>query len=124
MVNLYELTHPISDITFKILRGDPQKPLDSLQGNILHGHGRDRTVHMFLRFSKGKRTAVKRWIMQLADDITSAQQQYDEIQQYRQCKRLGGLFRSFFCRRVGTHTLVSHCRRISPASMMRRSAMV
>jgi Dyp-type peroxidase family len=96
MANLYELTHPISDITFKVLRGDPRKPLESLQGNILHGHGRDRAVHMFLRFTKGKRAAVKRWIMRLAEDITSAQQQYNEIQQYRQCKRLGGLFRSFF----------------------------
>jgi Dyp-type peroxidase family len=96
MANLYELTHPISDITFKVLRRDPQKPLESLQGNILHGHGRDRAVHIFLRFSKGKRAAVKRWIMQLADDLTSAQQQYDEIQQYRQRKRSGGLFRSFF----------------------------
>ena len=96
MANLHELIHPISDITFKVLRGDPRKPLESLQGNILQGHGRDRSVHILLRFNKGKRAAVKRWIMRLADEITSAQQQHAEIQQYRQRKRSGDLFRSFF----------------------------
>ncbi len=52
MANLYELTHPINDVTLKVLRGDLQKPLESLQGNILHGHGRDRSVHIFLHFNR------------------------------------------------------------------------
>jgi hypothetical protein len=55
MTSLHELTAPISQDKLEELR----KPLESLQGNILHGHDRDRSVHIFLSF-KGDKTYVKK----------------------------------------------------------------
>ena len=55
MVRLYELTDPIQENQLKSLR----KPLESLQGNILQGHGRDRSVHIFLHFNNGKEDRSK-----------------------------------------------------------------
>lgn len=92
MTGLHELTVPIPQNMLEDLR----KPLESLQGNILRGHGRDHSVHIFLRFKKGKETDVKRWIRNLADRITSAQQQLDETEQYREYGIPGRLFMSFF----------------------------
>jgi Dyp-type peroxidase family len=98
MASLHELTEPIYHGTLKNLQENPQKPLESLQGNILHGHGRDRSVHIFLRFKDGKETDAKRWIKGLAaaKRITSAQQQLDETERYRRDKSRGSLFMSFF----------------------------
>ena len=105
MANLYELTDPINDVTLKVLRGDPQKPLESLQGNILQGHGRERSVHIFLHFNRDEPKAVKQWITELARHLTSAQQQFDEIEQYRQKQIRAGLFRSFFLSASGYREL-------------------
>ena len=76
MVSLHELTKPIYHGTLKQLQDSPQKPLESLQGNILQGHGRDRSVHIFLQFKGGKESDVKSWIRCLANKcLTSAQRQ-------------------------------------------------
>ena len=98
MASLYELTEPIYDGTLKNLQENPQKPLESLQGNILRGHGRDRTVHIFLQFKKGEKNKVKSWIKGLAqvECITSAQRQLEETEKYRRDKTVGCLFMSFF----------------------------
>jgi Dyp-type peroxidase family len=96
MVSLCELPGPIDQDTLKALQQDARKPLESLQGNILQGHGRERSVHVFLRFKTGQEAAVKQWITYLAGRITSAQRQFDEMQQYRQYKIPGRLFMSFF----------------------------
>jgi Dyp-type peroxidase family len=97
MASLHELTDPIYHGTLRNLQDDPQKPLESLQGNILIGHGRDRSVHLFLKFNDGMRDTVKGWIkaLALADRITSTQRQLAEIEQYRRDKTPGGLFMSF-----------------------------
>jgi deferrochelatase/peroxidase EfeB len=92
MTGLHELTDPISKDSLEKL----QRPLKSLQGNILRGHGRDRAVHIFLQFKEGKQTDVKRWIRRLAQRLTSAQQQLDETERYRQYGIPGRLFMSFF----------------------------
>lgn len=91
MANLHELLAPIHQHALKDLR----KPLESLQGNILRGHGRERSVHIFLRFHDGEQTPVKQWISVLASRITSAQQQLEEAEQYRRSKIPGRLFMSF-----------------------------
>src|SRR6266478_7877438 len=96
MASLYELKIPIDQKTLKALQENPQKPLESLQGNILRGHGRDRSIHIFLSFKDGKKTDVKEWIKGLAERITSAQRQLDETEQYRRYKIPGCLFMSFF----------------------------
>ena len=96
MPGLHELTQPIDQKTLKALQENPQKPLESLQGNILQGHGRDHSVHIFLRFKDGKTADVKKWIQKLAKCITSAQRQLDETEQYRRYRISGRLFVSFF----------------------------
>ena len=98
MASLHELSEPLYHGTLKNLQENPQKPLESLQGNILSGHGRDRSVHIFLRFKDGKRTDVKCWIKELAEAgrITSAQRQLDETEQYRRYGIRDHLFMSFF----------------------------
>lgn len=91
MANLLELTGPINSYELETL----QEPLRSLQGNILRGHGRDYAVHIFLRFKPGEEASIKRWLTTLADDLTSAQQQLEETEQYRVHKIPGRLFKSF-----------------------------
>jgi Dyp-type peroxidase family len=98
MASLHELTEPIYDGTLKNLQENPQKPLESLQGNILRGHGRDRSVHIFLKFIDGQKNHVKSWIKGLAEAkrITSMQRQLEETEQYRRDKIPRSLFMSFF----------------------------
>jgi Dyp-type peroxidase family len=97
MTSLHELTEPIDHGTLRNLQDDPLRPLESLQGNILQGHGRDMSVHILLQFKIGKETDVKSWIRDLADsDITSAQRQLEETKQYRRNKTPGRTFMSFF----------------------------
>jgi deferrochelatase/peroxidase EfeB len=97
MESLHELTEPIYHGTLKNLQDNPQKPLENLQGNILQGHGRDRSIHIFLQFKIGKANDVKSWIRDLANNwITSAQRQLEETEQYRRDKTPGRLFMSFF----------------------------
>jgi Dyp-type peroxidase family len=105
MESLHKLTKPISKDTLKKLQQDPQKPLENLQGNILQGHGRDHSVHIFLRFNDEKRYSVKKWIKSLSKCITSAQRQLDEIEQYRQYRIPGRLFISFFLSASGYTSL-------------------
>jgi Dyp-type peroxidase family len=75
--------------------------LENLQGNILRGHGRAHSVHIFLSFKKDKKEEVNQWIKKLADHITSAKQQLDEATQYRQYGIPGRLFMSFFLSSTG-----------------------
>ena len=98
MVNLHELTEPIYYGTLKHLQENPQKPLESLQGNILRGHGRDRAIYIFFQFKNGQEADVKCWIKELAttERITSAQRQLDAAKQYRRYNIRGHLFMNFF----------------------------
>src|SRR6266487_6081711 len=106
MESLHELTEPIYHSTLKNLQDNPQKPLENLQGNILQGHGRDRSIHIFLQFKIGKANDVKSWIRDLANNwITSAQRQLEETEQYRRDKTPGRLFMSFFLSAKGYECL-------------------
>jgi Dyp-type peroxidase family len=109
MVSLHDLTEPIDPGTLKHLQEHPQRPLDNLQGNILRGHGRDRSVHIFLRFNDGQETQVRSWIKGLANTqrITSAQQQLVDTARYRRDKTAGRLFMSFFLSAPGYAYLYS-----------------
>jgi Dyp-type peroxidase family len=61
-----------------------QDVLEDLQGNIFKGHGRDKSVQIFLTFpdpqeNPDKINALKNWITQLAiNEITSAKKQIEE----------------------------------------------
>ena len=74
---------------------DPTNPgkyatlLSDLQGNILKGHGRDHSVHLFLQFKPDQTDALKEWIKNFAHRVTSAQKQSDEAQRYRTSKLQG-----------------------------------
>ena len=59
MVSLHELTESIPQDT--VCRQPLDAPrstgtTENLQGNILQGHGRDRSVHIFLQFKLARRT--------------------------------------------------------------------
>ena len=85
---------------------DPQQPgkyqelLNDIQGNILRGHGRNHSVHLFLQFTADndeQKEVVKQWIRSFAQQyITSAKQQSDDAQRYREENIPGGLFANFF----------------------------
>jgi Dyp-type peroxidase family len=97
MKSLHELTEPIAKYE------EVRELLENLQGNILQGHGRDYSIYIFLHFkdSEESKTKVKKWIKRFARRITSAQQQFNEIEQYRQYRIPGRLFTSFFLSAFG-----------------------
>jgi Dyp-type peroxidase family len=87
---------------------DPENPgkyqglLEDLQGNILKGHGRDYSVHLFLQFQPDRTQEVKQWIQNFAQTyLKSAKQQSDEALRYRKEKVSGGVFANFFLSRYG-----------------------
>lgn len=87
---------------------DPENPgkyqglLEDLQGNILKGHGRDYSAHLFLQFKEGKENEVKQWIETFVNDyVTSAKQQSDEAIQYRKTGISGTVFANFYLSRLG-----------------------
>ena len=60
----------------KVIPLNPDNPknteaLKDLQGNILKGHGRPHTRHIFLKFGEDSAQA-KKWIRDFSKDITSA----------------------------------------------------
>ncbi|MBP0017927.1 MAG: Dyp-type peroxidase [Cyanobacteria bacterium SBLK] len=70
--------------------------LTDLQGNILRGHGRDHSVHLFLKFKEGGVNAAKEWIEYFAKTyVKSAKQQSDEAARYRKEGISGDLFANF-----------------------------
>lgn len=75
--------------------------LKDLQGNILRGHGRDSSVHLFLQFKPNQVQQLKEWIRGFATKITSAQKQADEAKLYRDKKIAGDPFVNFFLSRKG-----------------------
>jgi Dyp-type peroxidase family len=73
--------------------------LEDLQGNIIVGHGRDHSVHLFLKFQAnvtGLSTA-KRWIQRFAfHRVTSAGRQLQEREIFRKLKIADEIFANFF----------------------------
>ena len=77
--------------------GEYRALLEDLQGNILKGHGRKHSVHLFLKFKDGQIDKVKEWIHNFAFKyVKSAFQQSQEAVCYRQEKISGGLFANLF----------------------------
>jgi Dyp-type peroxidase family len=75
---------------------DPADPahaawLGNLQGNILTGHGRDHTVHIFIRLP-GDQAAARALVAELARHVTSASKQETERQQFKSFGIPGALF--------------------------------
>jgi Dyp-type peroxidase family len=102
MIILHQLDKPMGHEEQPLNPEELRKALDNLQGNILKGHGRNHSIHIFLHFKDAKETQdekikdkVKIWIGELAKRITSAQQQLDETEQYKKYRIPGRLFMSF-----------------------------
>lgn len=64
---------------------DEQAMLANLQGNILKGHGRNRTAHIFLRVKRGKAAQARAFFKQYAaSKLMSAAQQLEAAAIFRQ----------------------------------------
>src|SRR5215210_1499129 len=80
---------------------DPTDPqfatmLENLQGNILKGHGRDHTVHIFVEFDCDA-AAVREALTSLAGEVvTSAAQQQIESEQFKAFGIPGAMFGNVF----------------------------
>lgn len=73
-----------------------ERILKNLQGNILKGHGRDYSVHIFLKFTADTR-ALAKWIEEFTKKyVTSAEQQLRETEIYKKTGKSGSLFGNFF----------------------------
>lgn len=82
-----------------------QKMLANLQGNILKGHGRDHSVHLFLRFTANPRM-VRDWLRTFADRyVTPASQQLKEAEEFNNYRLPGGLLGNFFLSAKGYEAL-------------------
>ena len=60
---------------------DLQEAFNDLQGNILKGHGRDLSRHIFLRFVD--QDGARAWIRAMADKITTALKQHTEAAEWK-----------------------------------------
>lgn len=79
--------------------------LQNLQGNILKGHGRDHTVHVFLSF-RGTTENIRAGLGDFARNrVTSAAVQRDETDQFKKYDIPGGLFCNAFLTRSGYEKL-------------------
>ncbi|NEP00356.1 MAG: Dyp-type peroxidase [Symploca sp. SIO2E9] len=86
--------------------GKYQEFLEDLQGNILKGHGRDYSVHLFLKWKLEQVKKAKQWIKNFAQTyVTSAKQQADEALKYRTQKITGSVFANIFFTRKGYQAL-------------------
>lgn len=76
--------------------------LSNLQGNILKGHGRDYTTHVFLHFKKGHAKTAAAWIgIYLAEKVTSFKKQLCERDRFKRNRIPGGVFTGFFLTAAG-----------------------
>ena len=79
--------------------------LEDLQGNILASHGRDHSVHIFLKFGPDP-DAAKAWIRCLAKGyITSAKKQAIEAKRVGDDKIPGDVFANLFLSCAGYRAL-------------------
>ncbi len=66
--------------------------LNDLQGNILKGHGRHFTSHIFLRFNANKKAAAKKCLALLAKDVDTALDQLTGTQVFKASGHDAGTF--------------------------------
>jgi len=97
---MVELNKPID---FK----DPAAPdfLARIQGNMIKGHGRDHTAHLFLRFPAAA-GPVRSWIARFADgQLTTGDEQRRQTDAFRANKGPGQPFANFLLSHAGYRAL-------------------
>ncbi|MES2518387.1 MAG: Dyp-type peroxidase [Bacteroidota bacterium] len=67
----------------------------NLQGNILKGHGREHTTHIFVRFNGGRKLRARAWVRDFAERITSCQTQLKDTEVFKRNCVSGGMFVGF-----------------------------
>lgn len=83
-----------------------QKLLEGIQGNILKGHGRDHTVHVFVKFDSPDTINLRENLVAVAGNfVTSALQQHVETVQFKRFKIPGALFGNIFLTANGYRAL-------------------
>lgn len=86
--------------------GKYQGLLEDLQGNILKGHGREHSVHLFLQWQPQQEDQAKQWIQTFTQaHVTSAKQQADEALGYKRKGIPGSYFANVFFTRKGYEAL-------------------
>ena len=97
--------------------GKYQTLLEDLQGNILKGHGRERSVHLFLQWKRHRVDEAKQWVKDFATEpedndkdehkiyVTSAKKQAEEARKFRLNKTPGKIFANIFFTRKGYEAL-------------------
>jgi Dyp-type peroxidase family len=88
---------------------DPDDPafremLANLQGNILKGHGRDYTVHIFFRLGADA-DAAREGLKSVVAGVTSAAEQHRQTTRFKRFGIPGGLFANFFLSATGYQAL-------------------
>ena len=124
MVSLHELTEPIYYGTLKQLQEPPTDATGKLAGEYPAGTwARQVSTHFLDNSNLARRTMLKNGSGISLKDITSAQRQLEETEQYRRDKTPGRTFMSFFSQQRAMSTFVSRMR-ASPPLTMRPSCVV
>lgn len=92
-------------LAWKQANGDEKTMLKDLQGNILKGHGRERTANVFLQFDPAQPQAARAWLRKIAKKLTSARQQLKDTEKFKQTRQSGGLFYTFYLTAAGYQAL-------------------
>nr|WP_314493458.1 Dyp-type peroxidase domain-containing protein [uncultured Chryseobacterium sp.] len=74
---------------------------EKLQGNILKGHGRNFTAHIFIEFREGQKKGVKGYLKTFANKITSCKKQLKENIAYKEHNISGSTFFGFYISSLG-----------------------
>jgi Dyp-type peroxidase family len=76
--------------------------LQNLQGNILKGHGRDHTTHVFICFKEKHEAKARTWLREFTKAyVTCFQKQLKERELFKRNETIGGLFASVFLTKEG-----------------------
>jgi Dyp-type peroxidase family len=80
-------------LTWRNASDDEQRMLQSLQGNILKGHGRKFTANIFFRFDPARQPAARRLLRELANyHLTSAHRQLLDSDRFKEEQVSGSPF--------------------------------
>ncbi|MFJ5487816.1 hypothetical protein ACIKTA_09440 [Hansschlegelia beijingensis] len=86
-------------------RGDDRAMLEDLQGNILKGHGRHHTAHLFLNFGSEVDAEVRPILRSIGRQARSALDQLRDAKAFSKSRRSGGRFLSFYLTAAGYDAL-------------------
>ncbi len=103
-------------LAWETANADERAMLDDLQGNILDGHGRRATRHIFLRFNAGKEAKARGFLADLAGTLlTSAHKQLKEAKLFREQGIAGGPFLGILLSSAGYEALNVSAKAPQPA---------